>query len=372
MKNLGLGRSAVGFSIAVAMLAGCGGSEALTATHPMLPQPRAPIYDAATGSYLYAAFCCGVLNTGGVKVYDPGQIKAARRIVNGAFNPTAVALDRTGTLYVLNGSNVGPGGVSVTEFDRGSTKRSRRIGSLHWATAMALGRSNNLFVANCNTCIDSGLDRSTAQDSVTVYQAKHVTLLRTITQGIHTPSSLAFDAEGNLYVANYGDKHHHPSVTIYGPGSSTVLRTIWRGITYPGRLAFDKAGDLFLTNGAEIVEYAPGSSKILRTITDSIDGPQALALDHSGTLYVANWPDDPSGPGWISVYAPGKSSTEYQIVEGIYEPVALAFDGDGNLCVANIGGEGRVSIYAPASQKPLRSIQSGPLGEPRALGFGSQ
>jgi hypothetical protein len=49
---------------------------------------------------LYAADCCGVLNHGDVTVYYPGQTKVERHIVKGAFNPTDIALDRTGTLYV--------------------------------------------------------------------------------------------------------------------------------------------------------------------------------------------------------------------------------------------------------------------------------
>ncbi|HEY2474392.1 MAG TPA: hypothetical protein VGI19_06265, partial [Candidatus Cybelea sp.] len=201
-----------------------------------MPQSRATAGRAdGSGFFLYSADCCGVLNAGGVAVYDPGQRHVVRRLVKGAHFPQLVRLDRTGTLYVLNGSNVGPGSVAVSEFDQGREKISRRVGYFYWATTFALDRSNNLYVANCNTCTSSGADRQAkVLDSVTVYGFHQTKLLRTVTRGIHVPSALAFDSAGNLYVSNAGFKGKDASITVYGPGSSTPLRTITRGIKHPG------------------------------------------------------------------------------------------------------------------------------------------
>jgi DNA-binding beta-propeller fold protein YncE len=389
MRRWNLSCGALSSCVTAALLAGCGGSQppigapgampqslAIT-TQRTFPEALPPLF-VKTGSYLYAADCCGVLNHGDVTVYYPGQTKIERHFVKGAFNPTDTALDRTGTLYVLDQSYAGPEGIAVTEFDRGSATPSRRIKGFYWATTVALDRSNNLYVANCNTCVDSGDGApAAARDSITVYRPKQTKVLRTITQGIHKPYSIAFDHAGNLYVANGKSKHVHPSITVYGPGSNSILREITQKITIPISMALDESGDVFLINGdifkAEVIEYAPDSSKVLRTITDGISGPRALALDASGALYVANWPSAPSGPGWVSVYAPDSSSPEYKIVRAINGPLALALDGGGNLYVANIRGRrGRVSVYAANARKPLRSMISGRFGEPRALAFGPQ
>lgn len=361
--------------LVIALLGGCA-SPTQSTTPLSKPAPFNPTLAAKL--YLYEADCCGVLNGGGVKVYAPGQQKVLRRLVKWAKIPQLIRLDRTGTLYVLNGSNVGPGGIAVSEFDEGHENVSRRVGYFYWVTTFALDRSNELFVANCNTCYDSGAKPDAkVLDSVTVYGAHQTKLSRTITEGIHSPWSLAFDGAGDLYVSNGGIKGKHASVTVYAPGSKTPLRTITRGIKHPGELAIDKSNDLFVTNGtapvsgtSEIIEYAPGSDTILRTITDEIADPDSLALDASGTLYVSNWPLSPSGPGWASIYASGSTKPEYVIATKIEQPVDIALGGDGNLYVANLGGW--VSVYAAGARKPLRVIESGGLGDPRSLTFGSE
>ncbi|MGA8535112.1 MAG: hypothetical protein WB615_13470 [Candidatus Tumulicola sp.] len=289
----------------------------------------------------------------------------------------AITVDRTGTLYVLNQSYGYGGGISVTEFDRGSIKPSRTINGLYWGVTLALDQSNNLYVANCNTCVDdSRFDgQSRAQDSVTVYRANQTQLLGTITQGIHKPQSLAFDPAGNLYVGNLGTSRNHPSVAVYAPGSTSLAQNITQGITRPELLATDAAGDLFVANGfSEVLEYAPGSSKRLRRITDEIASPQALVVDASGMLYVDNTDQYPA-KGWVSVYAPGSSTSKYRIVSGINNPVALALDGNDDLYVANDewgepGRPGRIDLYAAHARKPLQSIRGGHYGLPFALALG--
>jgi sugar lactone lactonase YvrE len=391
MKKLPTRHHRLSACAAIALLAGCGGAQspigpfgttaqgAATAVErrsPEVPQAIRPT-TSTTGSYLFAADCCGVFNSGDVNVYDPGLTGLSRQVVRGAFNPIAIAVDRTGTLYVLNQSYGYAGGISITEFDRGSTKRSRRIAGLYWGVAMTLDRRNNLYVANCNTCVDDsrrgGPDK--ARDSVTVYQAKTTGLLRTITQGIHTPQSLALDAAGNLYVANAGSNQFRPTVTVYGPGSTSLLRTVSQGIAQPDHLAIDDIGDVFVANGYfEVIEYASQLSKRLRTINDQIASPESLATDASGNLFVANSDSYPA-EGWVSVYAPGSSNVAYKIVTGVDDPVALTLDGDKNLYVANDqwgqpGTSGRLSVYAPQARKPLRSMRGGRYGGPFAVVLG--
>jgi sugar lactone lactonase YvrE len=330
---------------------------------------------AANDSYLYAADCCGVLNAGDVTVYPAGATKGVRRVIRGAHFPMALAMDSRDTLYVLNESAAGPEGIAVTEYDRGEKTPARRIGYFYWATTLALDRSDELYVANCNTCVYSGASHhadSERRDSIMIYAARSTTLLRTITQGVHQPSSLAFDSSGNLYVVNQKIKHKRGSVTVYAPASGSPSRTITLGLTDPQLATLDASDDLFVTNeGRQVLEYASGSDEPARTIGTGIATPDALTTDASGTLYVANpnWFD--SEVQWISVYPAGSSSPNYEIKEGIDAPVALALDRNQNLFVANIGGKyGKITVYPAGARKPSLVIPSGPYGEPRALTFG--
>jgi hypothetical protein len=85
MKRFAPSGWALGMSVGLAFLAGCCGSQ------PPIGAPGAPAHGPTAtearpllrGSYLYVGVCCGALNNGGVKVYDPGQTKVQRRIVRG-------------------------------------------------------------------------------------------------------------------------------------------------------------------------------------------------------------------------------------------------------------------------------------------------
>lgn len=55
--------------------------------------------------------------------------------------------------------------------------------------------------------------------------------MKTISTGLNGPTGLAFDAAGNLFVANLGGS----TVTKYAPGSSTPV-TISTGIDQPQAL----------------------------------------------------------------------------------------------------------------------------------------
>jgi len=352
---------------------------------PGLPQTAHP--DAGkSGAYAYVANCCGVLNNGDVTVYDSGLTSLEHRQTAGAAFPMTIAVDTAGTLYVLNESSDGPQGIAVTEYDRGSHTPARRIGGFYWATTLALDATNELYVANCNTCTSSGVrpraQDSPTHDSVTVYLHKQIKPVRTITEGIHDPTALALDPAGDVYVANDPPSggNLHPSVTVYAPQSTKLIKKITNQITRPMPLATDPSGDLFVIDArSEVIEYAPRSNSILRTITDGIQGAYALATDTSGTLYVANGAAS-SQRGWISIYAPGSETPEYEIFKGVNEPVALALDSVGDLYVANDGGSGscitaprycgHVSVYAPGAQTPSRTRRSGRFGEPVALALG--
>ncbi len=331
---------------------------------------------AANGSYLYVADCCGVLNAGDVTVYPAGATKGVRRVIRGAHFPMALAMDSRDTLYVLNESAVGPEGIAVTEYDRGEKKPARRIGYFYWATALALDRSDELYVANCNTCVYSGTTHhadSERRDSIMVYAARGTTLLRTITRGVHQPSSLAFDSSGDLYVVNVKTQKRPGSVTVYAPGSGSPARTITQGLGRPALATVDGSDDLFVTNGeSQVLEYASGSGEPVRTIETGIASPDAMTTDDAGTLYVADPDWLGHEVGWISVHPAGDSSPSYEIKDGINEPVAIALDHSGNLFVANIGTrDGRITMYPPGAHRPSLIIPSGPHGGPRAFALGT-
>ena len=376
MKSFGLGRYALGGGVAIALLAGCGGSQPRIGTPGAMPQaPDAAVRPAhAPPSFLYMAECCEpeFSNKGNVTLYDLGLSKVDRVIRKGISNPWAITVDRAGRLYVVGfGYTQG-----VIEYDAGSDRPSRRI-KLSYAWAAATDASNNLYAASCPECHEYVMGRG----SVNVYAAGTTKLLRSIKDGINSPMSLAFDTDGNLYVFN-GDGDD-TAVLIYARGSSKPLRRLLQGYTDVSAIALDASNNLFVIRSpvsgqASIVEYKADSNKIIRTITKGIQSPQAMALDSSGRLYVANTPF-PSA-GWVSVYAPGSLTPSYRITSGMDDPQLLAIDGDGNLYVGNddygvalirrdvtSGDNGSLCAYAASGKKPLRCIATEQWSFPYSL-----
>ncbi len=263
------------------------------------------------------------------------------------------------------------------------------------ATRLAAAQTKDvLYVANSETA---------PTQSVTVYGDRPKKLLRSITDGISYPFSLAIDGSGHLYVANYRN------VTEYGDEGRTLVQTISRNLHSPFQLTFDSTGNLYVLDATHINMYVNGKSRIMHTIkvrgytiatdasnnlyvgtlttvnvyppgsktpsltiSDGILHPDSLVIDSVGNLYVANGAGGTNNCGDVTVYAAGSVSALYTIVppKDSCNPLRLALDGTGNLYVAS--GEdtfpGTVQVYAPGSNTPLRTIADG-INGPESLGF---
>jgi sugar lactone lactonase YvrE len=112
---------------------------------------------------------------------------------------------------------------------------------------------------------------------------------------LNQPNGLAFDAKGNLYVANNGTNQ----VLVYDTSLSQVS-SISAGLNGPTRLAFDTRGDLYVTNftGNNITRYDASLQQVTKgTISEEVFKPLGVAVDAYGDVYVAN-----NGNNTISMY----------------------------------------------------------------------
>src|SRR3989449_2992462 len=134
------------------------------------------------------------------------------------------------------------------------------------------------------------------------------------TTGLSQPEGLAFDAAGDLYVANVSNN----SITVYAAGTTgnaTPTATIAgnnTGLSGPEGIALDAAGHLYVANNGNstITVYAAGATGNA-TPTATIAGgntglnqPLGIALDGAGRLYVTN---HRASPPRFPVHAPGRT-----------------------------------------------------------------
>jgi sugar lactone lactonase YvrE len=289
---------------------------------------------AATGQTLY------VVSGFGIAAYDTATLKVVRTYVNsdGLTIATFAVTDAAGDLFV---GNQEPD--DVLEFAAGSKKLVQTIPQNEPPVAMAFDGNGNLYVAYSDLQV-SGIN---------VYSPKG-RLLRTIAEGVDGPAQLAFDSKNNLYVANYGGP-----VSVYDGGATKLTGTLG---TYGNTdsLAIDASDDiyvgtcLFHCKPTAVVEFGPEGKSVIRTITRGIREPGSLALDASGNLFVND--GDRSGRTkkcFITAYAQGATSPFETITDGVHRPGGVLFDAAGNLYVANGGGachgnpSGDVTVYPP-------------------------
>lgn len=194
-------------------------------------------------------------------------------------------------------------------------------------------------------------------NTVTLYVAGQTNPLFTIQSGVLSPQALAFDASGDLFVANQAG-----SVTVYVPPYNQTPVSITTGVNHPQSVAVDARGDLFVANGNgsnTVTVYSPPyGGPPAATIASNVDDPVSLALDSSADLFVVN-----ASANTVSEYAAPYTSATAVIAKGLNTPSSAALDVHGNLFVANLNSTpNSVVEYIPpfsSASSPAATITNG-------------
>jgi sugar lactone lactonase YvrE len=330
-----------------------------------LPAGVAPSVEVASGSYSVVVTAPETL-TGlvpGTYTVTPQAVSLRRNVFDGVASSTTVTVSAGGTASDTVTYTVEPGDLWVTAYDTltssGSVMeypasslattpvRSTTIGGLANPLGVAFDAAGNLWVANTSA---GSLDEYLASPFAPGPFATFSTAA--------DPHGVAFDADGNLWIGEFtassGGTPTSGSVVelLASPYAPTTGATIG-GMSSPGGVAFDSAGDLWVADPAdhELLAYAASS-----LATSSPTGtpvslgassyPVALAFDAGGDLWVA---DGISGE--VTEYLASSLATSPQAGTAFATSSSalngLAFDVAGNLWIAD-GSSGQVVEY-PAS-----------------------
>ncbi|MGD0960868.1 MAG: hypothetical protein ABSB19_13765, partial [Methylomonas sp.] len=230
-------------------------------------------------------------------------------------------------------------GVTVTAAAHPSLTLSNGLDN---PVAVAVNGGGEIFAANNGAlgALDSG--------SLTAYSASG-RMLFDVGAGVSLPSSLAVDAAGNVYVANYNvDNYGDGTVAEYSAGGA-LLRT-FTGLTDVQSVIVDGQGDVFaaclggnvnggpISAGGYIAEFS-ASGVLQQVITNGIDNPASLAVDGGGDVYAANVSNN-------SVTEYSAAGALLQTFSGVVSnPLSVAVDGQGDVYV---GGGGGVEEFSAA------------------------
>ncbi len=302
------------------------------------------------------------------------------RVFHSINQPTGIAMDDTGMIYVANYSDgtiiqVMPGGITQTTIYKGL---SHPMGLYYKAPT-------DLFV----TCEGDGtVQRLTLGTRVTGY---------TYAAGFSMPAGIAFDDAGNMYVTNMGsnsisrlDLDHTLTtfatglnkpmgIVFTGPaggktfkvvnnGNGTIAVIDLLGVVYPFAsnleapkyLISDSSYNLYLTSGNTIIEVLSPSGYSI-TYATGLSNSYGLISDSLGYLYSSNFDNN----------SISKIDNTYEVyAQGLYNPWGIAFTQTGTMFIANQGsiytGGGSISTVT-ADGNTQAFVQS--LDDP-CTGFG--
>ncbi len=174
---------------------------------------------------------------------------------------------------------------------------------------------------------------------------------------LKTPSQVAADAVGNIYVADSG----LGKVLVYAKGSGTAATpvSIGTGLTAPTGVAVDGAGNVFIADSGNVVEvpYVGAALNAAGQVTlmTGLGSHLMLAADNVGDVFVA----DPDNQRVVELRGIVDSIAQTTF-GGFTQLSAIASDGSGDLFVAD--GSNLKEITSLGYQSTVLNTQSGANG----------
>jgi len=252
----------------------------------------------------------------------------------GAVSATLAVLDAKGNLL----GSIALGGIGTSAAVQFMEPKQSKIGgSLKTPSQIAVDAAGNLYVA------DAGLG------AVEMYPAGSAAGAAGIPvgTGIKAPTGVAVDGAGDVFIADSGSIYEVPETA--GGLNSKGQVTLKTGLSLGSDvlLAADGLGNLFVSDVSnqkvyELENFSTGwntslpgvlSSQIVTLAGAAVSAPSAIAVDSNDNLYVVNG---------ANLYEVTPTGTQTQVLSGLAGITGLAIDPSGSAYVAMTGGTIRV------------------------------
>jgi len=236
--------------------------------------------------------------------------------------PSGVTADAAGNIYIAETNSerirkVGTSGLISTVAGGGSgvDYGVAPLAAFAQPQAVAADASGNLYVADSK---ENVVRKVTASGAITTIAGNGAAALAgdggpATSASLNSPSGLAFDAAGNLYIADsYNQRIREVSTTgtittfagtYYGYGGDNG-QAVNAQFAYPNGIAFDSSGNLFVADSANARVRKIATNGVVTTVAGNgtagytsdgiaatsaeLNYPQFVAVDASGNLYIGD------------------------------------------------------------------------------------
>jgi sugar lactone lactonase YvrE len=184
--------------------------------------------------------------------------------------------------------------------------------------------------------------------------------------GLHQVDSPAFDRDGTLYVTYSGARGQEVPVSIFRVSRGGRRETFVSGIVNPTSMTFDAAGNLYVSSRFEGSVYRVKPDGTYETFATDLGVACGLAFGRDGTLYVGD------RSGTIFSVGPDGDATTLVTLPGSVAAFHLAMGPDDQLYVTGptLAPYDYVYRINPGT-KQLAQLYGG-FGRPQGLAFDSQ
>jgi uncharacterized protein (TIGR03437 family) len=254
---------------------------------------------------------------------------------NGSLYVADMTIARRVSLYGAAVVIAGPG--NLAEGDGGPATQAR----LNHPTGLALDSIGNLYIADGanNRIRRVGLDGTITTLAGTGSAGNTGDGGAAALATLNGPSSVRFDAFGNLYVADTGNAR----IRMVTPGG-LILPVPTGTLSAPSYLIFDAAQNLYIADATAIYKVnAAGTS----TVFSGLQSPRGMAFDSAGNFYFAE-----AGTRQVWMFMP--SGSHSLLASGVWNsPQGIAIDSSGNVLVADSGLAQVLSINSFGQVTPV-------------------
>jgi sugar lactone lactonase YvrE len=177
---------------------------------------------------------------------------------------------------------------------------------------------------------------------------------------LNNPYGIAFDAQGDLFVANSGNN----SIVRITPDGTAHPFLSGGLLNAPSGLVFDTGGNMFVVqyNASNVLKITPGMTVSVWAGSNSLlSSNQSIAI-RNNDVYTATSFRNPESVAKITPSGSVGTVSQYSSGGDLDVPAGLAFDASGNLFVSSYASDKVVKILANGSQSVFASGLDGPSG----------